>query len=70
MVELRQEHRIEEKHVLKYSRGILEYGLRYLGDVKVKLQGYFNSYWEGNATYMKRTSGCYFSLVSTMISWF
>jgi hypothetical protein len=48
----------------------MEYGLRYLGDGEVKLQGYTNSYWAGSATNMKRTSRCYFSLGSTMISCF
>jgi hypothetical protein len=37
MVELRQEHWVATKHVLKYLRGMVEYGLRYLGDGEVKL---------------------------------
>jgi hypothetical protein len=70
MVELRQEHWVATKHVLRYLRGTMEYGLRYLGDGEVKLQGYTDSYWEGSATDRKSTSGCCFSLGSTMISWF
>jgi hypothetical protein len=27
----------------------MDYGLRYLGDGEVKLQGYTKSYWEGSA---------------------
>jgi hypothetical protein len=43
MVEPRQEHRVATKHVLKYLRGTVEYGLKYVGDGEVKLQGYSNS---------------------------
>jgi hypothetical protein len=43
MVEPRKEHWVATKHVLKYLRGIVEYGLRYLGNVEVKMQGYSNS---------------------------
>jgi hypothetical protein len=42
----------------------MEYGLIYLGDGEVKLQG------EGSATDMKSTSGCCFSLGLVMISRF
>jgi hypothetical protein len=70
MVEPRQEHWVATKHVLRYLRGTLEYGLRYLGDGEVKLQGYTNSDWEGSATDRKSTLGCFFSLGSMMISWF
>jgi hypothetical protein len=70
MVEPRQAHWVAAKHVLRYLRGIVEYGLRYLGDGEVKLQGYTNLDWAGNAADRKSTSGCRFSLGSTMISWF
>jgi hypothetical protein len=70
MVEPRQEHWVAAKHVLRYLRGTVEYGLRYLGDGEVKLQGYTDSDWAGSATDRKSTSGCCFSLGSTMISWF
>ena len=70
MVELRQEHCVVAKHVLRYLRGIVDYLLRYLGDGEMKLQGYTNSDWVSSAADRKSTSGCYFSLGSTMISWF
>jgi hypothetical protein len=68
MVELRQEHWVATKHVLRYLRGTMEYGLRYLGDDEVKLQGYIDSDWEGSVADRKNTSGCCFSLESMMIS--
>jgi hypothetical protein len=37
MVEPRQVHWIEMKHVLRYLRGTMEYGLRYLGGDGVRL---------------------------------
>jgi len=46
----------------------MEYGLRYLGDDEVKLQGYTDSNWAGSVA--DNTSGCCFSLGSAMISWF
>jgi hypothetical protein len=51
MVEPRQEHWVAAtKHVLRYLRGIVEYGLRYLRDGEVKFQGYIDSNWAGSAT--------------------
>jgi len=55
--------------VLKYLRGIMEYGLRYLGDGEVKMQGYSNSDWANNVANKKSTSRFYFSLISAMIYW-
>jgi hypothetical protein len=37
VVESKQEHWVVMKHVLKYLKGIVEYGMRYLEDGKVKL---------------------------------
>jgi hypothetical protein len=51
-------------------RGIVEYGLRYLGDGEVKLQGYSDSDWGGSAIDRNNTLGCYIISGSTMISWF
>jgi hypothetical protein len=39
-VKPRQEHWVEEKHVLEYLRGTVEYGLRYIRDGEVRLKGY------------------------------
>jgi hypothetical protein len=49
MVEPRHVHWIESKHVLRYLHGTVGYGLRYVSDGDVKLQGYTYSDWEGSA---------------------
>jgi hypothetical protein len=66
----RQVHWVAAKHVLKYLRGTMEYGLRYLGGDGVRMQGHSNLDWEGNAVDRKSTVGCYFSLGLTVITWF
>jgi hypothetical protein len=43
MVEPRHVHWIGTKHVLRYLHGTIGYGLRYLSDGEVKLQGYTDS---------------------------
>jgi hypothetical protein len=63
-------HWITKKHVLRYLRGTMEYGLRYLGGAGVNLQGSIDSYWTGSAIDRKITSRCFFILGSTMITWF
>lgn len=70
MVEPRKEHWVATKHVLKYLKGTVEYGLRYPRDGEVKLQGYTDLDWVGSAVDRKSISRRYFSLGSTMISWF
>jgi hypothetical protein len=40
MVDPRQVHWITTKHVLRYLRGTMEYGLRHIGGDGVRLQGY------------------------------
>jgi hypothetical protein len=49
MVEPRHVHWIEEKNMLRYLHGMIGYGLRYVSDSAVKLQGYTNSDWAGSA---------------------
>jgi hypothetical protein len=56
--------------VLRYLHGTVGYGLRYASDGEVKLQGYVDFDWAGSAVDWKSTSGCCFSLGSSMISWF
>ena len=58
------------KHVMRYLKGTLDYGLRYASSGEIKLHGYANSDCGGSGKDKKSTSGCCFSLVSGMISWF
>jgi hypothetical protein len=62
-------HLVVENHVMIYLKGILDYGLGYIGDHNFRLYGYTDSDWVGSASERKRTSGYYFSLGSTMTSW-
>jgi hypothetical protein len=64
MVYLRHVHLDAMKHVLRYLKGTIDYGLRYVLDYDINLQGYIDSYWAGSVADHKSTSG------STMISWF
>ena len=44
--------------------------IKYESYGEITLHGFTDSYWEGSAKYRKRTSGCFFTLKSSMISWF
>jgi hypothetical protein len=69
MVEPRYVHWISTKNVLRYIHGTVGYGLRYVSDGAIKMQGYTNFDWAGSVVEGKNTSGCCFSLGSGMISW-
>ena len=69
MVEPRRVHWIAAKHVLRYLKGTVEYGLRYTSDHEMSLVGYTDADWAGSVTDRKSTSGCCFSLGSAVISW-
>ena len=57
------------KHVLRYLKGTINYGLRYAGDCNFGLVGYKDSDWVGSVPDRKSTSGCCFNLGSTVIAW-
>ena len=63
-------HLIGEKHVMRYLKGTLDYGLKYTSDSEISLNGFTDSDWAGSAKDKKSTSGGCFSLGSGMISWF
>ena len=63
-------HLIVSKHVVRYLKGTVDYGLKYEADQKINLEGYVDLDWGGNAIDRKSTSGCYFSMGSCVISWF
>jgi hypothetical protein len=50
MCEPRQIHLVAEKHILRYLRGIVGYGLRYSSGVDLKLHGYTDFDWAGCVT--------------------
>ena len=58
------------KHVVRYLKGTVDYRLKYDTNQKANLHGYVDLDWAGNATNRNITSGCCFSLGSSMISWF
>ena len=69
MVDSRHVHLIAAKHVLRYLKGTIDYGLRYVLDCEFGLVGYTDSDWAGSVTDWKSTSGCCFSLGSIVIAW-
>ena len=50
--------------------GTVDYGLKYEANQKINLEGYVDSNWASSTIDRKRTSGCCFSRVSGVISWF
>ena len=68
MVEPRHVHLIVATHVLRYLKGTIDYGLRYVAYYEFRLVGYIDLDWVGSVTDWKRTSGCCFSLGSAMIA--
>jgi hypothetical protein len=69
MSEPRHKHWITTKHVLRYLRGSIAYGLRYISSGGVLLHGYVDLDWVGSSLDRKSTSRYCFSLGSTTISW-
>ena len=66
----RHVHLTATKHILRYLKGTVDYGLKYDVNQKINLEGYVDSDWAGSAIDRKSTSGCFFSMGSGMISWF
>ena len=48
---------VAAKHVLRYLRGTIGYGLRYVLGCEVRLQRYTDSDWVGSAMDIKSTLG-------------
>jgi hypothetical protein len=62
LVEPRRVHLVAAKHVMRYLKGTLDYGLCYTGDHDFRLYGYTDSDWAGSALDRKSISGCCFNL--------
>ena len=58
------------KHVLRYLRGISQYGLWYKWTKGVKLQGFTDADWAGSPLDRKSTLGGIFNLGSAAVSWY
>jgi hypothetical protein len=69
LVEPRRVHLVAAKHVMRYLKGTMDYGIIYDGDHNFTLSGYTDADWAGSVADRKSTSGCCFTLGSTMISW-
>ena len=67
---LRHVHLIATKHILRYLRGAIDYGLKYEVNQKINLEGYVDSDSAGSTIDNRSTSGCCFSMGSSVISWF
>ena len=65
----KHKHWIAAKHILRYLRGSIAYGLRYTSSGRVLLHGYADSDWAGSSVDWKSTFRFCFSLGSAMISW-
>ena len=70
LTDLRHVHLIAAKHILRYLKGIADYGLKYEVNQKINLEGYVDLDWAGNAIDRKTTSGCCLSMGIGVISWF
>ena len=58
----RHVHLIAAKHILRYLKGTVNYGLKYDVNQKINLEGYVDSNWAGSAIDRKSTSGCCFRI--------
>jgi hypothetical protein len=58
LVEPRRVHLVAAKHVMRYLKGTLDFGLCYNGDQDFKLIGYTDLDWAGSVSNRKSTSRC------------
>jgi hypothetical protein len=69
MVDPRRVHLIAVKHVMRYLKVTVDYGLKYVVDNEISLLGYLDSDWASGVANRKSTLGGCFTLGSSMISW-
>ena len=70
MTDPRHVHLIAAKHLLRYLKGTVDYGLKYDANQKINLEGYVDPDWAGSVIDRKNTLGCCFNMGSGVISWF
>lgn len=69
MVDKKRVHWTTARHILRYMRGIVGYGLKYTRGDDVRLNGFTDADWASSSIDRKSTSGYCFSVGSRMISW-
>ena len=65
---LRHVHPMVANHAMRYLKGTIDYGIKYDANQKIILEGYVDSDWADSAIDRKSTSGCCFSMGSSVIS--
>ena len=70
LVQPRRVHLVAAKHVMRYLKGTIDFGIYYDGNHDYRLYGYTDADWAGSVPDRKSTSGGCYSLGSAMISWF
>ena len=70
MVDPPRVHWTVAKHILRYIRGTMEYGLVYEHRGSVQLASFTDVDWAGCVEDQKSTSSCCFSIGSGVVSWF
>ena len=69
LVEPRCVHLVVANHVMRYLKGMVDYGLNYTRDHDFIRYGYTISDWVGSVLDRKSTSKGCFNIGSSMISW-
>ena len=70
LIDPRHVHLISAKHILRYLKSTIDYGIKYEPNQKINLEGYVDSDCTGSSIDRKSTSWCFFSMGSGVISWF
>ena len=64
LTDSRNVHLVAAKHILRYLRGTVDYGLKYNANQNINLEGYVDSDWTSSAIDRKSTLGFCFSSAS------
>ena len=70
LVQPRWVHLVAAKHVMRYLKGTIDFGLYCDGSHEYRLYGYIDADWAGSISNRKSTSSRCFCLRSSMSSWF
>ena len=70
LVQPRWVHLVAAKHVMRYLKGTIDFGLYYDGSHEYRLYGYTDADWDGSISDRKSTLGRCFCLGFAMSSWF